>query len=291
MSAKAELAPSVSMPSDVIKPIDDSSANWSPREKDKKQNRRSASPEALPYAVQQMIDLLRPDLQLNRGGLAQTKEQKGQAKAVGDDGINGGKTAATSHAESQSADHSIRAATLGRSTAGQQTVAQQSDTARTAAVAASAAPASSGQVSQSDKNRRQSAAVEGQTNQPQGHSAMTSPVNAELPQVATPAPQSKSTQSPLVKTQAETPSNTLSMEYRFQGWTGNHSVKLSASPSPLQDGVLTLQPSSLQVGHVMNREMDHWQGNSTMVVVPADEDEGQQQQQRHPDEQPDPEAQ
>lgn len=95
----------------------------------------------------------------------------------------------------------------------------------------------------------------------------------------------------MVKTQAETPSNTLLMEYRFQGWTGNHSVKLSASPSPLQDGVLTLQPSSLQVGHVMNREMDHWQGNSTMVVVLADEDEGQQQQQRHPDEQPDPEAQ
>lgn len=177
MSAKAELAPSVSMPSDVIKPIDDSSANWSPREKDKKQTRRSASPEALPYAVQQLIDLLRPDLQLNRGGLAQTKEQKGQAKAVGDDGINGGKTVATSHAESQSADHSIRAATLGRSTAGQQTVAT-----------ASAAPAPSGQVSQSDKNRRQSAAVEGQTTQPQGHSAMTSPVNADLPQVATPAP-------------------------------------------------------------------------------------------------------
>lgn len=290
MSAKAEIAPSVSMPSDVIKPIDDNSANWSPREKDKKQTRRSASPEALPYAVQQLIDLLRPDLQLNRGGLAQTKEQKGQAKAVGDDGINGGKTVATSYAESQSADHSIRAATLGRSTAGQQAVAQQSDTARTATVAtASAAPAPSGQVSQSDKNRRQSAAVEGQTTLPQGHSAMTSPVNADLPQVATPVPQSQSTQSPLVKTQAETPSNTLSMEYRFQGWTGNHSVKLSASLSSLQDGVLTLQPSSLQVGHVINREMDHWQGNSTMVVVPADEDEGQQQ--RHPDEQPDPEAQ
>lgn len=289
MSAKAELAAPVSMPSGVMTPDDDTSANWSPQDKNKKQTRRTALPEALPYGLQLLIEQIRPDLQLNRGGTAQTKAQKGQVKATGDDGT--GKTA-TRHAGSQPAELTARAATLGRAGAGQNLEAQQLDTSRAAAVAtASAVPSQAGQTTPSDKNHRQSTAADGQISQPQGHSATTPPANADLQQAATPTPQSKSTQPPLVKTQTEAPNNALSMEYRFQGWAGNHSVKLSATPSPLQESVLTMHPSSLHVGQVMNREMEHWQGNSTMVVMPTDEDEGQQQQQHHSDEQPDPEAQ
>ncbi|MBT9432258.1 hypothetical protein JZM24_09205 [Candidatus Sodalis endolongispinus] len=291
MSAKAELTAPVSMPSGVTAPDDDNIANWSPQDKNKKETRRAASPEALPYSLQLLIDQIRPDLQLNRGGTAQTKAQKGQVKATGDDGIGRGKTA-TRHAESQPAELTARAATLGRSGAGRNAEATQPDTSREAAVAtAAAALSSSGQTTPSDKNHRQSTATDIQTTQPQGHSATTPPANTHQQQVATPASQPKSTQPPLAKTQTEAPDNALSMEYRFQGWSGNHSVKLSASPRPLQESVLTLQPSSLQVGQVMNREMEHWQGNITMVVMPTDEDEGQQQQQRHSDEQPDPEAQ
>ncbi|BAE73842.1 hypothetical protein SGGMMB4_01307 [Sodalis glossinidius str. 'morsitans'] len=290
MSAKAELAALVSIPSGVTTPEDDTGVNWSPRDKNKKEKRRGASPEAVPYGLQQLIDQIRPDLQLNRGGLAQTKAQKGQIKATGDDDARSGKTDAARQSESQPADLTARTVPLGWSGAGQHTQTSQPDITRAAAVA-SATVSSSGQAKQSDKNCRQSAAADGLTTQPQGHSAATPPANTDPQQVATPAPQPKSTQPPIAKHQVEAPNNALSMEYRFQGWTGNHSVKLSAAPRSLQESVLMLQPSSLQVGQVMNREMEHWQGNSTMVVVPTDEDEGQQQQQRHSDEQPDPEAQ
>ncbi|MBX9488612.1 hypothetical protein J8Z82_11275 [Yersinia enterocolitica] len=79
---------------------------------------------------------------------------------------------------------------------------------------------------------------------------------------------------------------TLEVNYQFQRWSGDHSVRISVPTEARREGNVTLLPSDARAADVLLRNMGHLTGLSPDLLRPQQErdEEQQQQQQQQQDE-------
>jgi hypothetical protein len=86
---------------------------------------------------------------------------------------------------------------------------------------------------------------------------------------------------PVAKPGAE--SQTLEVDYSFQRWSGDHSVKISVPTQALREGNITLLPSDARAADMLSRNMGHLTGLTPELLQPQrDRDEQQQQRRQQP---------
>ncbi|MFB6324916.1 type III secretion system needle length determinant, SpaN/EivJ family [Pantoea deleyi] len=73
---------------------------------------------------------------------------------------------------------------------------------------------------------------------------------------------------------------TLEVNYQFQRWTGDHSVRVSVPANARRDGNVTLLPSDVRAADVLLRNMGQLTGLSPDLLRPQQERDEQQQQRR-----------
>ncbi|WP_435953336.1 SpaN/EivJ family type III secretion system needle length determinant [Dryocola sp. BD626] len=73
---------------------------------------------------------------------------------------------------------------------------------------------------------------------------------------------------------------TLEVNYQFQRWSGDHSVKISVPTEARREGNVTLLPSDARAADVLLRNMGHLTGLSPDLLRPQQERDEQQQQRR-----------
>ncbi|WP_288478401.1 type III secretion system needle length determinant, SpaN/EivJ family [uncultured Pantoea sp.] len=73
---------------------------------------------------------------------------------------------------------------------------------------------------------------------------------------------------------------TLEVNYQFQRWTGDHSVRVSVPADARRDGNVTLLPSDVRAADVLLRNMGQLTGLSPDLLRPQQERDEQQQQRR-----------
>ncbi|AHM72790.2 SpaN/EivJ family type III secretion system needle length determinant [Yersinia hibernica] len=72
----------------------------------------------------------------------------------------------------------------------------------------------------------------------------------------------------------------LEVNYQFQRWSGDHSVKISVPTEARRDGNVTLLPSDVRAADVLLRNMGHLTSLSPDLLRPQQERDEQQQQRR-----------
>lgn len=77
---------------------------------------------------------------------------------------------------------------------------------------------------------------------------------------------------------------TLEVNYQFQRWSGDHSVRISVPTEARREGNVTLLPSDARAADVLLRNMGHLTGLSPDLLRPQQERDEQQQQQQQQDE-------
>lgn len=73
---------------------------------------------------------------------------------------------------------------------------------------------------------------------------------------------------------------TLELNYQFQRWSGDHSVRVSVPTEARREGNVTLLPSDGRAADVLLRNMSHLTGISLDLLRPQQERDEQQQQRR-----------
>ena len=73
---------------------------------------------------------------------------------------------------------------------------------------------------------------------------------------------------------------TLEVNYKFQRWSGDHSVRISVPSEARREGNVTLLPSDARAADVLLRNMGHLTGLSPDLLRPQQERDEQQQQRR-----------
>lgn len=73
---------------------------------------------------------------------------------------------------------------------------------------------------------------------------------------------------------------TLEVNYQFQRWSGDHSVRISVSTEARREGNVTLLPSDARAADALLRNMGHLTGLSPDLLRPQQERDEQQQQRR-----------
>ena len=73
---------------------------------------------------------------------------------------------------------------------------------------------------------------------------------------------------------------TLEVNYQFQRWSGDHSVRISVPIEARREGNVTLLPSDARAADVLLRNMGHLTGLSPDLLRPQQERDEQQQQRR-----------
>lgn len=73
---------------------------------------------------------------------------------------------------------------------------------------------------------------------------------------------------------------TLEVNYQFQRWSGDHSVRISVPTEARREGNVTLLPSDARAADVLLRHMGHLTGLSPDLLRPQQERDEQQQQRR-----------
>lgn len=73
---------------------------------------------------------------------------------------------------------------------------------------------------------------------------------------------------------------TLEVNYQFQRWSGDHSVKISVPTEARREGNVTLLPSDSRAADMLLRNMGHLTGLSPDLLRPQQERDEQQQQRR-----------
>ncbi|MFT8211969.1 MAG: hypothetical protein ACMZI0_17860 [Symbiopectobacterium sp.] len=79
---------------------------------------------------------------------------------------------------------------------------------------------------------------------------------------------------------------TVRINYPFQRWFGEHSVKVSLRRDSLYEGLMTLQPSDVRASDALSRQLEHWP-KQTPHILPPDcmgDEQGERQQQRDQEE-------
>lgn len=80
----------------------------------------------------------------------------------------------------------------------------------------------------------------------------------------------------------ENQDQTLEVNYQFQRWSGDHSVRISMPTEARREGNVTLLPSDARAADVLLRNMGHLTGLSPDLLQPQQErDEEQQQRRQH----------
>lgn len=77
---------------------------------------------------------------------------------------------------------------------------------------------------------------------------------------------------------------TLEVNYQFQRWSGNHSVRISVPTEARREGNVTLLPSDARAADVLLRNMGHLTALSFDLLRPQQERDEQRQQQQEQDE-------
>jgi len=80
-------------------------------------------------------------------------------------------------------------------------------------------------------------------------------------------------------------SQTLEVDYQFQRWSGDHSVRISVPTEARREGNITLLPSDARAADVLQRNMGHLTGLTPDLLRPQQERDEQQQQRRQQQEQ------
>lgn len=78
----------------------------------------------------------------------------------------------------------------------------------------------------------------------------------------------------------ENKGQTLEVNYQFQRWSGDHSVRISVPTEARREGNVTLLPSDARAADVLLRNMGHLTGLSPDLLRPQQERDEQQQQRR-----------
>lgn len=73
---------------------------------------------------------------------------------------------------------------------------------------------------------------------------------------------------------------TLEVNFQFQRWSGDHSVKISVPTEARREGNVTLLPSDARAADVLQRNMGHLTGLNPDLLRPQQERDEQQQQRR-----------
>ncbi|KJO55863.1 hypothetical protein SR89_17750 [Klebsiella aerogenes] len=81
-------------------------------------------------------------------------------------------------------------------------------------------------------------------------------------------------------------SQTLEVNYAFQRWSGDHSVKISVPAQVSRDTSITLLPSDPRASEALSRQMGHLTGLMADLLPPQREREEQQQKQQQQQQQP-----
>lgn len=81
-------------------------------------------------------------------------------------------------------------------------------------------------------------------------------------------------------------SQTLEVNYQFQRWSGDHSVRISVPTEARREGNVTLLPSDARAADVLLRNMGHLTGINPDILRP-EEDRDEQQQRRQQQQQQD----
>lgn len=77
---------------------------------------------------------------------------------------------------------------------------------------------------------------------------------------------------------------TLEVNYQFQRWSGDHSVRISVPTEARREGNVTLLPSDARAADVLLRNMGHLTGLSPDLLRPQQERDEQRRQQQQQDE-------
>lgn len=79
-------------------------------------------------------------------------------------------------------------------------------------------------------------------------------------------------------------SKTLEVDYAFQRWSGDHSVKVSMPMQTLREGTVTLLPSDTRAADALSRNMAHLARFTPELLQPRQERDQHQQQRQQQDE-------
>lgn len=75
---------------------------------------------------------------------------------------------------------------------------------------------------------------------------------------------------------------TLEVDYSFQRWSGDHSVKVTIPAQALREGNMTLQPSDARAADALSRNLGTLAGHSPELLQPRQERDEQQKREQQP---------
>lgn len=74
----------------------------------------------------------------------------------------------------------------------------------------------------------------------------------------------------------------VEVDYTFQRWSGDHSVKVSIPVQSLREGNMTLLPSDTRAADALSRNLSHLTGHSPELLQPRQERDEQQKREQQP---------